>query len=52
MGMTRLRHRDPAHDEFERRLQGAELDYLLGSDAARRALAENYTGLPLDLDGV
>ncbi len=52
MWMTRLLHRDPAHDGFERRLQGAELEYLLGSDAARRALAENYTGLPLDLEGV
>ncbi len=52
MWMTRLLHRDPAHDEFERRLQGAELDYLLGSDAARQSLAENYTGLPLDLEGV
>ncbi len=52
MWMTRLLHRDPAHDEFERRLQGAELDYLLASDAARRMLAENYTGLPLDLEGV
>ena len=52
MWMTRLLHRDPAHDEFERRLQGAELEYLLGSDAARRTLAESYTGLPLDLEGV
>ena len=52
MWMTRLLHRDPAHDGFERRLQGAELEYLLGSGAARRALAENYTGLPLDLEGV
>ncbi len=52
MWMTRLLHRDPAHDEFERRLQGAELEYMLGSDAARRTLAENYTGLPLDLEGV
>ena len=50
MWMTRLLHRDPAHDEFERRLQGAELEYLLGSDAARRTLAESYTGLPLDLE--
>ena len=52
MWMTRLLHRDPAHDEFERRLQGAELEYMLGSDAARQSLAENYTGLPLDLEGV
>ena len=52
MWMTRLLHRDPAHDEFERRLGAAELEYLLGSDAARRTLAENYTGLPLDLTDV
>ncbi len=52
MWMTRLLHREPAHDEFERRLQGADLEYLLGSDAARQSLAENYTGLPLDLEGV
>jgi len=52
MWMTRLLHRDPAHDEFERRLQAAELDYVLASDAARRTVAENYTGLPLDLEGV
>ncbi len=52
MWMTRLLHRDPAHDEFERRLGAAELEYLLGSEAARRALAENYTGLPLDLADV
>ncbi len=52
MWMTRLLHRDPAHDEFERRLGAAELEYLLGSDAARRSLAENYTGLPLDLTDV
>ena len=52
MWMTRLLHRDPAHDEFERRLHAAELEYLLGSNAARRSLAENYTGLPLDLEGV
>ena len=52
MWMTRLLHRDPAHDEFERRLHAAELEYMLGSDTARRTLAENYTGLPLDLEGV
>lgn len=52
MWMTRLLHRDPAHDDFERRLGAAELEYLLGSDAARRSLAENYTGLSLDLTDV
>ena len=38
MWMTRLLHRDPAHDEFERRLHAAELEYMLGSDTARRTL--------------
>ncbi len=52
MWMTRLLHRDPAHDAFERRLQAAELDELLASETARQRLAESYTGLPLDLDGV
>jgi len=26
----------------------AELDYLLNSEAARRTIAENYVGLPLN----
>jgi p-hydroxybenzoate 3-monooxygenase len=30
------------------KLQQAELDYLLHSDAALRTMAENYVGLPLD----
>jgi hypothetical protein len=32
---------------FERRAQGAELAYLVGSKAAKTMLAENYVGLPL-----
>jgi p-hydroxybenzoate 3-monooxygenase len=44
--MTSLLHRfDPA-DAFAGRLQLAELDYLVGSEAATAALAENYVGLP------
>ena len=30
------------------KIQEAELDYLVHSEAASRALAENYVGLPLD----
>jgi p-hydroxybenzoate 3-monooxygenase len=43
--MTRLLHR--AGDDFEHRLQLAELDYVISSQAAMTTLAENYVGLPL-----
>ncbi len=39
-------HRFPDTGAFERRLQRAELDYLVGSEAASTVLAENYVGLP------
>ena len=44
--MTKLMHRFPDTDAFERRMQQAEFDYLAGSTAASAALAENYVGLP------
>ena len=45
--MTTMLHRFPGvSDDFERRLQKAELDYLFGSENAQRAMAENYVGLP------
>lgn len=44
---TGLTHRFPETDAFGRRMQMAELDYLRGSEVARRSLAENYVGLPL-----
>jgi len=44
--MTSLLHRFPEADAFARRLQQAELDYVVGSPAASAALAENYVGLP------
>lgn len=44
--MTTLLHRLPEAGAFEQRLQLAELEYLVGSEAASRALAENYVGLP------
>jgi len=45
---TKLTHRFPDMDGFDRRIQIAEFDYLRNSRAARTALAENYVGLPLD----
>jgi p-hydroxybenzoate 3-monooxygenase len=44
---TSLMHRFPETGEFGRRMQHAELEYLVGSRAASTALAENYVGLPL-----
>ena len=44
--MTSILHTFPDTDGFGRRMQRAEFDYLVGSEAASRLLAENYTGLP------
>ncbi len=43
---TSLTHRFPDMDEFARRIQLAELDYIRGSRAAQLTVAENYVGLP------
>lgn len=46
--MTQTMHRFPGlADDFDRRLQRTELDYLFRSENAQRAMAENYVGLPL-----
>ena len=44
--MTTLLHRFPEEGPFGERIQLAELDYLVGSNAAMTSLAENYVGLP------
>ena len=44
--MTTMLHRMD-HNDFDRRVQLAELDHVTGSRAASIALAENYVGLPL-----
>ena len=44
---SRLMH-DFGGDAMTRRLQRAELDYLVGSRAAMTTLAENYVGLPFE----
>jgi p-hydroxybenzoate 3-monooxygenase len=47
--MTLLLHLDPGDNAFDRKRQLAELDYVAGSEAAARSLAENYVGLPMDI---
>jgi p-hydroxybenzoate 3-monooxygenase len=44
--MTSLLHLFPETGSFGRRMQLAELEYLVGSAADSAALAENYVGLP------
>ena len=44
--MTAMMHKFPDQGEFGARIQVAELDYLVGSQAATASLAENYVGLP------
>jgi p-hydroxybenzoate 3-monooxygenase len=44
--MTSMLHRAPEEDSFHRRLQLAQLEYVVTSRAAAASLAENYVGLP------
>jgi p-hydroxybenzoate 3-monooxygenase len=44
--MTSLMHQFPDNGSFGAKMQAAELDYLFGSTAAQKVLAENYVGLP------
>jgi p-hydroxybenzoate 3-monooxygenase len=45
--LTKLMHRFPDSDAFDRRMQVADLDYIASSIAAQTTIAENYVGLPL-----
>jgi p-hydroxybenzoate 3-monooxygenase len=45
--MTTMLHNDPGGDDYGRRLQRAQLEYVASSPAAATTLAENYVGLPL-----
>ena len=45
---TSLMHRFPDNGEIGQKLQEAELDYIIHSEAGSRSVAENYVGLPLD----
>jgi len=46
--MTSMLHRFGDENEFQHRVQLAELDYVTSSRAAATTLAENYVGLPMD----
>ncbi|MFA6314503.1 MAG: 4-hydroxybenzoate 3-monooxygenase [Sterolibacterium sp.] len=46
--MTTLLHNFPEANPFDQKVQEAELDYLLHSNAALTALAENYVGLAFE----
>ena len=46
MWCTMMLHTFPQHSPFERRIQKADLQYLVDSDAAQKVFAENYIGLP------
>ena len=45
--VTTLMHRSDEDNDFDRRRQLAELDYLASSQAAALTFAENYVGLPI-----
>jgi p-hydroxybenzoate 3-monooxygenase len=42
--MTQMLHRPAGDDPFDRRLQLAQLRYVISSPAAAASLAENYVG--------
>lgn len=44
---TTMMHRFPENGSFGARMQIAELDYLMSSEAMQTVVAENYVGLPL-----
>ncbi|PCI04562.1 MAG: 4-hydroxybenzoate 3-monooxygenase [Hyphomicrobiales bacterium] len=44
--MTNLLHRFPEQSAFDLKIQRADLEFLQSNDAAQKALAENYVGLP------
>jgi p-hydroxybenzoate 3-monooxygenase len=48
--MTQTLHRFPEGNPFDYQRQLADLDYLVGSRAALTSLAENYVGLPMDIE--
>ena len=47
---TSLTHKFPETGAIGQKLQRAELDYLVSSQAAATTMAENYVGLPFDAD--
>ncbi|WP_130802491.1 4-hydroxybenzoate 3-monooxygenase [Acinetobacter ihumii] len=48
--MTHLLHRFENESEFDHKIKQAELSYILGSTAGQTTLAENYVGLPYEIN--
>lgn len=48
--MTNLLHDFEGDTAFEKKLKQAELNYVLGSEAGQATLAENYVGLPCEVE--
>ena len=48
--MTSMLHRFGSDNAFDQRRQLGELDYVTGSRAASQSLAENYVGLPMEME--
>lgn len=46
--MTSMLHKFSAEDDFDARMQQAELDYVTRSEAGLTTIAENYVGLPYE----
>ncbi len=46
--LSTLMHQFPENTPFEKKMQRAEFDYIASSEAASKAIAENYVGLPLE----
>lgn len=49
--MTTMLHRNPDNSPYEYGIQLSELEYVTSSRHAAASLAENYVGLPLELQG-
>jgi p-hydroxybenzoate 3-monooxygenase len=45
--MTTMLHTNSGDDDYGRKLQRSQLEYVCGSKAAATSLAENYVGLPM-----
>ena len=44
--LSSLLHRHPEQSDFDLKMQQAEIEFLRTNEAAQRAMAENYVGLP------
>lgn len=50
--MTHLLHRFEGESDFDLKIKQAELAYILGSEAGQTTLAENYVGLPYEMNNL